>query len=163
LAKVYPDRIEPLIVYNKRDDSKKVKLDNKFNDKIALVKFYPGMEPEIFEFLSRYEGIVIEVAGLGHMAIDEARKNLLPALKKAIDNGLIVVACPQTIYGRLQPLVYSPGRKLIKTGIIFLEDMLAETALVKLGWVLAKEKNKDKIKELMLKNIAGEINKRLEE
>ncbi len=48
-------------------------------DLFPLIKFYPGMEPEMFEFLSgRYEGIILEVAALGHVAIDEARRNLLP-------------------------------------------------------------------------------------
>ncbi|MHA1866258.1 MAG: Glu-tRNA(Gln) amidotransferase subunit GatD [Candidatus Heimdallarchaeaceae archaeon] len=161
LAKVWPDKIEKLSSYKKRG-TKKVKLDLSYNDKVALIKFYPGMDPEIFDFLSkRYEGIVLEVAGLGHLATNEARKNLLPAIKKAIDNGLVICAAPQTLYGRLDPLVYSPGRKLMKTGIIFLQDMLPETALVKLGWVLGHSEWKDKIKEKMLENISREINKRL--
>ena len=37
--------------------------------------------------------------------------------------------------------------------------MLPETAYVKLGYVLAK--TKDKVKEMMLENIAGEITKRI--
>ena len=44
--------------------------------------------------------------------------------------------------------------------------MLAETALVKLGWVLGHSewaKSKEKIKEKMLENISGEFNRRLEE
>ena len=163
IAKVFPDRVELIIKYNKRNEGK-VKLDSVFNDKIALIKFYPGMDPEIFDFYaSMYRGIVIEVAALGHLAIDEARKNLLPVIKKAIDNGLIVCAAPQTIFGRLDPLVYSPGRKLMKTGIIFLEDMLSETAYVKLGWVLGHSNWRTKIKEKMLENFSGEINLRLEE
>jgi len=163
IAKIWPDKIEIIGKHRKRG-SWKIKLDDKFNEKVALIKFYPGMEPEFIEFLSqKYEGIVIEASGLGHLAIDEARKNLFPALKKAIDNGLIICAAPQTIYGRLDPLVYSPGRKLVKLGIIFLEDMLPETAYVKLGWVLGHPAWKNKIKEKMLENFAGEINKRLEE
>ena len=163
IARIFPDKIEVITGYNKRNDNK-IKLDVSFNEKIALIKFYPGMEPEIFDFLSqRYEGIILEVAALGHVAIDEARKNLLPAIKKAIDNGLIVCASAQTIFGRLNPRVYSPGRKLAQTGIIFLEDMLSETAYVKLGFVLGHKNWKDKIKEKMLENLSGEMNQRLEE
>ena len=122
------------------------------------------MEPEIFDYLSsRYQGIVLELSGLGHIATEEARKNLLPAIKKAIDNGLVICAAPQTIYGRLDPFVYSPGRLLMKAGVIFLEDMLPEVAYVKLGFVLAHKDWRGKIKEKMLENISGEISKRLEE
>lgn len=167
IAKIFPlGNIEIISNYRIRDNSKKVKLDDSFNDKVALVKFYPGMDSEMIDFLSmKYLGIVIESAGLGHLATGEARKNLVPALKKAIDNGLIICAAPQTIYGRLDPLVYSPGRELAKIGIIFLEDMLAETAYVKLGWVLGHRqwKTKEQIKEKMLENFSGEINNRLEE
>ena len=161
LAKIWPDKIEK-IVGGKERNKKKVKLDDKFNDNIALIKFYPGMDPEIFNFLEKYDGVVLELSGLGHLAIDEARKNLLPSLKRLIDAGVIVCGVAQTIFGGLDPLVYSPGRKLIKTGLIFLEDMLAETAYVKLGYVLGKTKNYNEVKKLMLTNIAGEINDRLE-
>ena len=44
--------------------------------------------------------------------------------------------------------------------------MLAETAFVKLGWVLGHEewaKDKEKVKEIMMKNISHELNDRLEE
>jgi len=164
IAKVFPDKIEKISKHRIRDDSGKVKLDDSFNEKVALVKFYPGMDSELIDYLGqRYNGIVIEAAGLGHLAINEARKNLLPSIKKAMDNGLIVCAAPQTLGGRLDPLVYSPGRELMKMGVIFLEDMLPETAYVKLGFVLGHKAWKDKIKEKMLENFSGEINKRLEE
>jgi len=84
----------------------------------------------------------------------------LKKLKEIQKKGIVVCAAAQTTYGRLDPLVYSNGRELLKAGIIFLEDMLAETALVKLGWVLG-HKNWN-AKEKMLENIAGELNDRLE-
>ncbi len=167
IAKIFPNgKIEKILGTRKRDNKKKIKTDLKFNNNIALIKFYPGMKKEQIEFLSKkYEGLVIEVSGLGHLSTDESRNNLLPIIKKAINNGLIIVAVPQTIYGRLNPNVYSEGRKLQKTGIIFLEDMLPETAYVKLGYVLGHKnwKTYEKIKEKMLENISGEINKRLEQ
>ena len=54
--------------------------------------------------------------------------------------------------------VYSSGRVLEKAGIIYLEDMLSETAFVKLGWVLGHRNWKDKVKEKMLENFSGEFN-----
>src|SRR3989344_3416970 len=123
------------------------------------------MNPDIIDYYAKnYKGIVIEMTGLGHLATKEAYYNLLPKLKQAIKKGLVVCAAPQTLYGRLDPYVYSPGRELLKAGVIFLEDMLPETSLVKLGYVLAHRewaKNKDKIKEKMLENFSHEINNRL--
>lgn len=164
IAKISSDgKIEKISKHNLRNDSKKVKLDNEFNDKVALVKFYPGQDPEILEhYGQKYHGIIIEASGLGHVAIsEEAKYDFLPKIKKAIDNGLIVCMTSQTIYGRLNPLVYSPGRSLMKAGVIFLEDMTSETAFVKLGWVLGHKNWK--VKEKMLEPVAREISERLEE
>ena len=83
-------------------------------------------------------------------------------IKKLVKKGIIICGASQTIYGGLNPNVYSAGRELQKTGIIFLEDMLAETALIKLGYVLAKTKDKNEIKKMMLTNIVGELNKKLQ-
>lgn len=163
LAKIFPDgKIEKILPHRIRNNDK-VKLDAAFNRKIALVKYYPGMNPEILDYYSKsFEGIVLEMTGMGHVAT-QGKSSWIPSLKKAIDNGLIVCAAPQTIYGRLDPLIYAAGRELNKLGIIYLEDMLAETAFVKLGWVLAHSAWKNKIKEKLLENFAGEINLRLEE
>lgn len=162
VAKVYPDRIEPLQQYRKRNDSAKVEADTKFEENIALIKYYPGAKPDILEFLVKrgYKGVVIEATGLGHVATDESRFNWIPAIKNAIKSGISICFAPQTLYGRLDPYVYSPGRKLLDAGVIFLEDMLPETAYVKLGWVLGHTTDPVKAKEMMLTNYAGEINKR---
>lgn len=159
IAKLWPDKIEPVSEYKKRQKGK-VKLDAVFNDKVALLKFYPGQDPKILDFYKKYKGLVIEMSGLGHI-ITEGKKNWIPKLKELINRGVIICAACQTLYGRLDPYVYSPGRELEKIGVIYLEDILPETALVKLGYVLAKTKNKEKIREMMLINLAGEFNPRL--
>ncbi len=162
IAKVWPEKVEFISEFKARDNKRKVELDNDFTDKIALVKFYPGQDPDILDFYAlKYKGIVIEAGGLGHVAVTESEHNWIPKLKKHIKNGLIICAVAQTINGRLDPLVYSNGRELIDAGIIFLEDMLAETAFVKLGWVLGHYGWKARVKEKMLENIAGELNDRL--
>jgi glutamyl-tRNA(Gln) amidotransferase subunit D len=101
------------------------------------------------------------MSGLGHAPTKRARKGWTKKLKE-IQKKMIICAAAQTVYGRLDPLVYSNGRELLGTGIIYLEDMLAETALVKLGWVLGKTKNKEEAEKLMLTNIAHEFKDRLE-
>jgi len=163
LAKVDENVFFKLGDYNVRTKGK-VKLDAKFNEKVALIKFYPGQDSGILDYYMKkgYKGIVIEVLGLGHLI----RKGWLKKIKELTKKGIIICATAQTIYGRLNPLVYSTGRELLETGMIYLEDMLSETAFVKLGWVLGHKewvKNKDTVKEKMLENVAGEFSDRLEE
>jgi len=145
----------------KRND-KKVVADTNFEEMVALIKFYPGAKPDIIEFLikQKYKGVVIEATGLGHVATEESKNNWLPAIKKAIDNGMIICITTQTLYGRVDPYVYAPGRKLLDAGVLFLEDMLPETAYIKLGWVLGHAKGEE-AKKLMMQNIAGEFNPKI--
>ncbi len=161
IAKVWSDKVEFLTIRRPRNNEK-VELDYNFSDKVALIKFYPGQDPKILEHYlkEKYKGIVIEMTGFGHV-----NSSWVPTLKKVIKSGLIVCATAQTIYGKLNPKVYSPGREFEKAGVIYLEDMLSETAFVKLGFVLGHKnwKGAEKVKEKMLESFAGEINELLTE
>jgi len=163
-AKIYSDKIEILREHKIRNKGK-VNLDTGFEEKVALVKFYPGQDPDILDYYLRkkYRGLVLEMGGLGHVATKRARNSWTKKLIDAQKKGLIICATAQAVNGRLDPLVYSNGRELFNTGIIYLGDMLSETAFVKLGWVLAKTKIKHKVKELMLQNFVGELSDRIEE
>ena len=166
-AKIFPDKIERISEWKLRNKNKAI-LDSKFEEKVALVKVYPGQDADILDYYVKkgYKGIVLELSGLGHAPTKRARNAWTQKLKDVQKKGLIVCAVSQCIYGRVDPLVYSNGREILETGVIYLEDMLAETALVKLGWVLGHDewkKNKKIVKQKMLENISHELNNRLEE
>ncbi len=166
VAKISEDTIQPLLDHNVRNPKKKVKADVKFEEKVALVKFYPGQSPEILDFYKKqkYKGIVLEMGALGHVATKRSRQGWTKKLEEIQKAGIVVCGVTQCLGGRTDPLVYSNGRELLGTGIIYLGDMLPETSLVKLGWVLGHEewsKDKKVVKEKMLHNFAREINERL--
>ncbi|MDD3159706.1 MAG: Glu-tRNA(Gln) amidotransferase GatDE subunit D, partial [Candidatus ainarchaeum sp.] len=52
--------------------------------------------------------------------------------------------------------VYTNLRKLSEIGVIYCEDMLPETALMKLSWLLGNY-SKEESKKLLNTNICGEI------
>ena len=164
IARVYPNgNLEILSSFNKRGDVKKAKCLKNFEEKVALIKFYPGQSPDILDFYygKKYKGIVLELSGIGNSSESWIKK-----IRTLSGKGMIFCGTSQCINGRVDGLVYSNGRKLIDAGVIYLGDMLSETALVKLGWVLGNKewmKSKNLIKEKMLQNILGEFNKRLEE
>jgi len=167
IAKIYKDKIEILKSYNKRKEGKeaKAKLDDSFEEKIALIKFYPGQNPDILNYYDKqgYKGFAIEMSGLGHV-LTEGKNNWIQVIKELVKKGTIICAAPQTLYGRLDPFVYSPGRELEKAGVIYLKDILPETAFVKLGWVLGhKDWSLEEKKKKLLENISGEFNERLGE
>ena len=159
IAEIVPDNINILKTFNARSNNKP-KLDTKFSDKVTLIKIHPGQDPAILEYYEQqgYKGIILETTGLGQVPGKQSSANWIPKIKKAIQNGITICATPQTIYGRLNPNVYSAGRELQKTGIIFLDDMLSEVAFVKLGWVLG-HKNWNP-KEKMLENLSNGLDKK---
>jgi glutamyl-tRNA(Gln) amidotransferase subunit D len=58
--------------------------------------------------------------------------------------------------------VYDKGADLLKMGVVPGEDMLANTALVKLSWLLGNY-SREEAKKLVSKNLRGEISERSEE
>ena len=165
IARIYPDKIEIIRQDYRKRNKEKIKPDTLFDNKVALIKFYPGQDPSILEYYRKkgYKAIIIEMSGLGHV-ISEGKNNWIPKIKDIINKGIYVYAAPQTIYGRLDPYVYSPGRKLQEIGVVFLNDILPETAFVKLGWVLGHKSWRGTVatKIKMLENINGEFNERLD-
>jgi len=163
IAKVWEDgRIEFISQYKHRQEAQPYEpyADIAFEDKVALIKFYPNSDPSILDFYAKkgYKGIIIEASGMGHVCI-EGEKSWLQKIKRLSKKMLICFAA-QTIYGSLDPYVYSTARELLKAGVVYLKDMLPETAFVKLGYVLAKTKDLEKAKEMMSENIANEFSER---
>lgn len=158
LARVWSDRIEMIGHCHARSAGKTL-LDAAFSDKVALVTFYPGQSSDIIDYyrMHGYKGIILAMTGFGHVPAAEANHSWVPALKKAIREGLVVCGAGQTLYGRVNPHVYSIGRELSKAGVIFVEDMMVETAFVKLGWILGHRGWKVLAQEKMLENVAGEF------
>jgi len=159
LAKVYPYKgeIEVLDPRYRARGEQEVVLENGFDEKVALVKFFPGTTAEIVHLLldKGYHGIVIEGTGFGH--VDE---ETIQAIRRATSEGIPVVAATQTIFGRVNLNVYSTGRKMLEAGVIPADDMIPETAYVKLSWVLARTRDPQEVRRLMLTPLAGELGER---
>jgi len=159
LARIWPDRgeIEVLDRRYRRRGEQELALENGFDDRVALVKFYPGMTSEVIDFLvdRGYHGIVIEGTGFGHVA-----NKLIPSLERAVEEGVPVVITSQTLFGRVNLNVYSTGRRMLRAGVIPGEDMTPETAYVKLSWVLHRTRDLGEVRRLMLTPLAGEISER---
>jgi glutamyl-tRNA(Gln) amidotransferase subunit D len=146
--------------YRKRKESN-VKVETSWEDKVALIQVHPAMDPDVLDFYldKGVKGIVLSATALGHVPTTNEKYSLMPKLQKAMKMKVPIVIASQTIYGRTHPFVYSNLRALsIGQNCIFAEDMLPEVAYMKLSWILGQEKEYSKVKEMMLKNYAGEIN-----
>ena len=122
--------------------------------KVALVKYHPGYDPNLLNQLieNGYKGIIFEGTGLGHIG-----KVMYENVKKANEKGIFLGMTSQCIDGRIGMTVYESGRDLLDLGIIPLENMIPEVALVKAMWAIGNYQNIDEVKKIMLKNIASEL------
>jgi glutamyl-tRNA(Gln) amidotransferase subunit D len=155
LARIQAGKVEMLVNdFVSRDPKRELHLEAKFDEKVALVKTYPGISSEVIEhFVDKaYHGIVLEGTGLGHTP-----ESMYESIKRAIEEEMVVVMTSQCISGRINMNVYATGRELLAMGVVPGEDMLPETALVKLMWLLGKGEPPQRVKELMTTNMVGEI------
>jgi glutamyl-tRNA(Gln) amidotransferase subunit D len=143
--------------YHKRDSDSKLVLKPAFSDKVALIKFHPGLDPTVIDwYLDRgFKGILLEGSGLGHVS-----KFCFDAIKTADERGVLVALASQCIWGRVNMNVYDTGRDLLNRGVVPLDDMFPETALVKLMWALGQTNDSEKAKILLKQNVAGELSPR---
>lgn len=158
LARMEDEQIKMLTNdYCKRDAKRKLVLNARFDDRVGLVKFHPGLKPDLIGCYvdSGYKGIILEGTGLGHVG-----NYCFSAVKRAVDAGLVVGMTSQCVWGRINMNVYNQGRDLLAMGVIPLEDMLPETSLVKLMWAFGQTENASEAKNLMLTNIAHEISQK---
>ncbi len=140
-----------------------------FEEKVGFLKVHPNMFSFEIDFFrkNKYKGLVIEGTGLGHAPVgtpdelSKPNKKNMDAIKKLVKSGCVVAMASQCIYGSVQMHVYEAGVYLSRAGVISCQDMTAETAFVKLSWLLGNFPKKD-VAQLMQENLRGEINERLQ-
>jgi glutamyl-tRNA(Gln) amidotransferase subunit D len=143
--------------YNPRRKDRNVIIKPYFEEKVALIYYYPNMQPDIIDSLvdNGYKGIIIAGTGLGHV-----NKPLYPAIKRAQAKGVHMFMAVQTMYGFCHMFVYDTGRDLMASGVVPAENMLPETAYIKLGWVLGQTNDPEEVKRMMLTPINDETTER---
>ncbi len=158
LATVTRDGVRPLRSdYNRRRDDRSVDILGFFEERVTLIYYYPNMHPDVIDALVErgYKGIVIAGTGLGHV-----NKPVYPAIERAAAAGVAVYMTVQTLWGYVHMFVYDTGRDLMAKGVVPAANMLPEVAYIKLGWSLGQTEDLDRVRDLMLTPICGEITPR---
>lgn len=128
-----------------------VQVDDRLEENVGLLYTYPGMGPDDLARERKRKGLVLAGTGLGH-----ASRRMLPALRELTQGGTTVVMTTQCLWGRVNMNVYSTGRDQLQAGVLSGEDLLPETAYVKLMHVLGHAKSRDDVVRLWNANEVGE-------
>lgn len=130
--------------YVRKDKSRKLKTSTVRDSlRVGLLKSHPNMFAEELLAFEGFDGLILEGTGLGHFPINKTdsstleNEKIFQALQSLISNGVKVVMATQTIYGSTDLNVYSTGRKLKSIGVVESGFLTAESAFIKLAWVLS--------------------------
>ena len=126
---------------------------------IGVIKVFPGIQFSLFESImtEKLRGIVIETFGAGNIPGDGDA--LLPIIRKAFQNGTVLTVCSQCPQGAVSLGTYETSSALKRAGAVSGLDMTTEAAVAKLYYLFSCGYDKETVKQIMERNIRGEITK----
>ncbi|WP_161888310.1 asparaginase [Pontibacter russatus] len=125
--------------------------------RVAILKLFPGITPYVVKsVLSSPElrGVVLETYGAGNAPTSPW---LLDLLREAIARGILILNVSQCDEGYVEQGRYETSRYLLEMGVIGGADITTEAAITKMMFVLGQQLPDAETKELLMRDLSGEI------
>lgn len=125
-----------------------------FNTNVVTVTLHPGLPDKLFQAIRsiKPDGIVLRAYGQGMLP-----EHLFPWLRSLHEDGIPVVITSQLLRGRIDLHLYRKQITLEKLGVISGKNLTHEAALVKLMWALKHVKGITRIRDIMERDLVGEL------
>lgn len=160
----YPNLAEAGIVidYNTNairpyEATKKLKNLNHLDNRVMVLKLFPGITDKIMDACFAIEGlrgVVLETYGSGNSPSEAWFMN---SLERAIKKGLIILNVSQCNGGRVIQGRYETSKELLAVGVTSGADMTTEAAVTKLMFLLGQNYSREEICLKLTQSLAGEI------
>lgn len=138
-------------------ENKELKVNTVFDNHIAILKLFPGMNKEFIDSIlgiCGLKGVILETFGSGNAPADEW---FLRRIRKAIENGIVVLDITQCNTGSVALGRYEASRKLHEAGVFSGFDITTEAATTKMMLLFGQGFSYEEIKLLLNSSLRGEI------
>lgn len=136
---------------------KPLKVHNRLNNDIAVLKLFPGISRKITSAILNTPGVkavILETFGAGNAT---TQAWFTDELQAAIGRGVVILNITQCLEGTVIQGMYQTSSHLKKIGVIGGADLTFESAVTKLMFLLGQKLKPAELKKQLVKNLRGEL------